>query len=52
MNHFWCRSCFEKIGVMMISINFVLVFEKREKNSAKFEYYDLKDDNESDPSIW
>jgi hypothetical protein len=32
MNHFWCHSCLEKIEVMMISMSFVLVLEKREKN--------------------
>jgi hypothetical protein len=33
-------------------MNFVLVFEERETNSANFEYYDLRDDNELDPNIW
>jgi hypothetical protein len=43
MNHLQCRSCLEKIGVMTISImNFVLVFEEREKNSSNFEHYDLE----------
>jgi hypothetical protein len=41
-----------EIGVMMISMNFVPVFEERKKNSTNFEYYDLRDDNELDLSIW
>jgi hypothetical protein len=41
----------EKIGVMTISMTFVLVLEEREKNSANFEHYDLRDDNEFDPNI-
>jgi hypothetical protein len=36
----------------MILMNFVLVFEEREKNSANFEDYDLRDDNELNPNIW
>jgi hypothetical protein len=52
MNHFQCHSCLEKIGVMMISMNFVPVFEERKKNSTNFEHYDLRDDNELDPNIW
>jgi hypothetical protein len=43
---------FEKIGVMTIAMNFVHVFEEREINSANFEHYDLRDDNELDPNIW
>jgi hypothetical protein len=50
--HFRCHSCLEKIGVMMISMNFVLVFEEREKDLTNFEHYDLTDDNELDPNIW
>jgi hypothetical protein len=38
----------EKIGIMTISMNFVLVFRKEKKNSANFENYDLRDDNELD----
>jgi hypothetical protein len=34
---------------MTISMNFVLVFEEREKKLANFEHYDLRDDNELDP---
>jgi hypothetical protein len=52
MNPFWCRSCLEKIGVMTISMNFVLVFDEREKHLANFEHYDLRDDNELNPNIW
>jgi hypothetical protein len=36
----------------MISMNFVLVFEEREKNSANFKHYDLRDDNELNPDTW
>jgi hypothetical protein len=35
----------------MISMDFVFVFEERKKNSANFEHYDLRDDNELDPNI-
>jgi hypothetical protein len=35
MNHFRYRSCLEKIGIMTISMNFVLVFEEREKKSSQ-----------------
>jgi hypothetical protein len=52
MNHFWCRICLEKIGVMTISMNVVLDFEEKEKNSTNIEHYDLRDDNELDPNIW
>jgi hypothetical protein len=34
-NHFWCCSCLKKIGVMTISIKFVLVFEEKEKESIQ-----------------
>jgi hypothetical protein len=37
---------------MTISMNFFLVFDKREKNSTNFEHYDFRDDNELDPNIW
>ena len=43
---------FGKIGIMTISMNFVLVFEEKEKKLANFEHYDLRDDNELDPNIW
>jgi hypothetical protein len=37
-------------------MNYVLVFEVKnllgKKNSANFEHYDLRDDNELDPKIW
>jgi hypothetical protein len=39
------------MGVMTISMNFVVVFEEREKNSANFEHYDLRNDNELDSNI-
>jgi hypothetical protein len=42
----------EKFGVKTISMNFVPLFEEREKYSANFEHYDLRDDNELDPNIW
>jgi hypothetical protein len=29
-----------------------LFLRLEEKNSAKFEHYDLRDDNELDPNIW
>jgi hypothetical protein len=44
--------CLETFGVMMISMNFFLVFEEKEKKLANFEHYDLRDDNELDLNIW
>jgi hypothetical protein len=32
---FWCHSCLEKIGVMTISMNFIFVFEEREKKFSQ-----------------
>jgi hypothetical protein len=56
LNHFRCHRCLEKLGVRTISMNYVLVFEVKnllgKKNSANFEHYDLRDDNELDPKIW
>jgi hypothetical protein len=42
----------EKIGIIPISMNFVLLFEEREKKFRNFEHYGLRDDNELDPNIW
>jgi hypothetical protein len=35
---------------MTISMNFVIVFEEKKNNSANFEHYDLRDENEVGPN--
>jgi hypothetical protein len=48
------RGCFEAVLMKntprTLGVNFVPIFEERKKNSANFEHYDLRDDNELDPN--
>jgi hypothetical protein len=39
----------EKIGVITVSMNFVLASEEGKKTSANFKHYDLRNDNELNP---
>jgi hypothetical protein len=42
----------KKLEVWLFQWILSLFLRKGKKNSANFEHYDLKDDNELDPNIW